>query len=104
MKYRLIIRQEAEGDLSEAFEWYECQRKGLRYDFLLQVEAGFRFIEKNSLIHPEIYRRVRRHLIKRFPYKIFYRINEFKLIMLAVIYSGRDPEWVKKRIKAFEQS
>ena len=104
MKYRLIIRQEAEEDLSEAFEWYECQRKGLGYDFLLQVEAGFRFIEKNPLIHPEIYRRVRRHLIKRFPYKIFYRLNEFKLIILAVIYSGRDPEWVKKRIKAFKQS
>ncbi len=104
MNYRLIVRPEAEEDLLEGFVWYENQRKGLGYDFLLQVEGGFRFIEKNPLIHPEIYRRVRRHLIKRFPYKIFYRINDSKLIILAVIYGGRDPEWMKKRIKAFKQS
>ncbi|NWF50541.1 MAG: type II toxin-antitoxin system RelE/ParE family toxin, partial [Ignavibacteriaceae bacterium] len=29
MKYRIIVRPEAEGDLSEAFLWYEDKRKGL---------------------------------------------------------------------------
>jgi plasmid stabilization system protein ParE len=46
MNYRLVIRPEAEDDLKEAFSWYEDKRNGLGYDFLLQVEAGLRFIEK----------------------------------------------------------
>lgn len=44
MKYPVLIRPEAESDLEEAFSWYENKRRGLGYDFLLQVEAGLRFI------------------------------------------------------------
>jgi len=40
MKYRVIVRPEAEYDLKEAFSWYEDNRTGLEYDFLLQVDAG----------------------------------------------------------------
>jgi toxin ParE1/3/4 len=42
MAFNLIVRPEAEQDLSEAFRWYEERRKGLGHDFLLQVYAGFR--------------------------------------------------------------
>jgi toxin ParE1/3/4 len=40
MKYDLIIKPEAEKEMSEIFEWYEERRKGLGYNFLLQVDAG----------------------------------------------------------------
>ena len=52
MKYKVIIRLEAENDLKEAFSWYEDKRKGLGYDFLLQVDAGIRFIGRTPEIHP----------------------------------------------------
>jgi len=42
---------------------------------------------------------VRRHLIERFPYKIFYRVEDKIVVVLAVVYGGRDPAWIKKRIK-----
>jgi len=53
MKYELIIRPEAEEDMSQIFEWYEERRKGLGYNFLLQADAGLRFIEKNPLAFAE---------------------------------------------------
>jgi toxin ParE1/3/4 len=99
MEYKLIISPEAEEDLSEAFTWYEERRKGLGHDFLLQINAALRFLERNPLVFPEMYKGVRRHLIKRFPYKIFYLVEGQKVIILGVIYAGRDPEWIKKRIK-----
>jgi toxin ParE1/3/4 len=99
MEYKLIISPEAEEDLSEAFTWYEERRKGLGHDFLLQINAALRFLERNPLVFPEMYKGVRRHLIKRFPYKIFYLVERQKVIILGVIYAGRDPELVKKRIK-----
>jgi len=37
MKYRIIVRPEAENDLKEAFFWYEDKRQGLGHDFLLQM-------------------------------------------------------------------
>lgn len=40
MKYPVVIRPEAEGDLRDAFSWYEDKRTGLGHDFLLQVDAA----------------------------------------------------------------
>lgn len=98
MAFNLIVRPEAEQDLSEAFHWYEKQRTGLGHDLLLQVDAGFRFLERTPLVFPKIYREIRRHLIKRFPYKIFYLMEETTVVILAVVYGGRDPQWIRKRL------
>ena len=97
--YEFIIRLEAEQDLAEAFLWYEEKRQGLGYDFLLHVHAGFRFLERDPLVFSGQYKEVRCYLIHRFPYKIFYRVEAQKVIILGVIYGGRNPAWVKKRIK-----
>ena len=99
MKYEVIIRPEAENDLKEAFMWYENKRAGLGYDFLLQVDAGLRFIKRNPQIRPIEYKSTRKHLLKRFPYKIIYLFEKEKIIVLAVIHSKRSPAFMKKRIE-----
>lgn len=66
MKYRVVIRPESEYDLKEAFLWYEDKRLGLGYDFLLQVDAGLRFIERDPEIHQVEHKGTRKHIIKRF--------------------------------------
>lgn len=98
MKYRVIIRPEAEDDLKKAFSWYEDKRKGLGYDFLLQVDAGLRFIERNPEIFKPEYKGTRKHIIKRFPYKTIYLVEKQKIIVLAVIHGKRSPHLVTERI------
>ena len=98
MKYKVIVRPEAEDDLKEAFYWYEDKRTGLGYDFLLQVDAGINFIYRNPEIHLIEYKGTRKHLIKRFPYKIIYLVEEEKIIILAVLHGKRRPDLIKKRI------
>jgi toxin ParE1/3/4 len=51
MKYRVIVRPEAENDLNEAFLWYEDKRKGPGHDFLLLIDAVIRFISRNPNIY-----------------------------------------------------
>ena len=99
MAFNLTVLPKAEQDLSEAFRWYEERRKGLGHDFLLQLDAGFRFLERTPLVYPELYRGIRRHLIKRFPYKIFYLVEQNTVAILAVLYGGRDPQWIRKRLE-----
>ena len=76
MKHIVTISREAENDLTEIFSWYEDKRKGLGHDFLLQVEAGLRLIEQHPRAFREEYRSVKKHLIKRFPYKIIYLVEQ----------------------------
>lgn len=100
MKYRVIVRPEAEEDLKEVFSWYEDNRTGLGYDFLLQVDAGINFIKRSPKIHPIEYKGTRKHLIKRFPYKIIYFIEEEKIIVLAVLHGKRSPDLLKNRVES----
>lgn len=98
MKYKVIIRPEAEDDLKEAFSWYEDKRTGLGHNFLLHVDAGIKLIHRNPEIHPMEYKGTRKHLIKRFPYKIIYLVEEDRIIILAVIHGMRNPDLMKDRI------
>jgi plasmid stabilization system protein ParE len=100
MKYKVIIRPEAEDDIREAFFWYEDKRQGLGYDFLLNVDAGLNFIKRNPNIHPTEYKGTRKHFIKRFPYKMVYLVEGEKIVVLAVIHSRRSPVLIKKRINS----
>lgn len=100
MKYRVIVRPEAEEDLKKVFSWYEDNRTGLGYDFLLQVDAGINFIKRSPEIHPIEYKGTRKHLIKRFPYKIIYFIEEEKIIVLAVLHGKRSPDLLKNRVES----
>lgn len=97
MKRTAIVRPEAEADLSSALAWYEEKRKGLGYDFVLQVDAGIRFIERNAEIHPSDYKGARSHLIKRFPYRIIYFTEEERVIILGILHGKRSPRVAEKR-------
>jgi len=89
VKYCVIVSPEAENDLKEIFSWYEDNRIGLGYDFLLQVDAGINFVKRNPEIHP----------IKRFPYKIIYLVKEEEIIVLAVLHGKRSFELLKSRVE-----
>lgn len=97
LKYTVLVRPEAEHDLKEAFIWYEEKRAGLGFDFLLNIQASFEYLERAPLTFPEVYKNVRRSFIKRFPYKIIYRVNQSSVTVLGVIYGGRNPQYFNQR-------
>jgi len=97
MRYSLIIRPEAESDLREARRWYEKQRKGLGHDFLLCIEAGIESIQEKPLLCPIVHGAVRRKLVRRFPFGIFYVVRESTIIILAIMHCRRNPaEWMRR--------
>ena len=98
MTYKVVIRPEAENDLKEVFSWYEDKRLGLGYDFMLQVDAGIRHVERNPEAYPSGYKGTRRHLIKRFPYRIVYFLEKERIVVLAIIHGMRSPALARKRI------
>ena len=99
MKFDISIRAEAESDISEAYTWYERQLKGLGSDFILCVEEGLAKIQRDPQIYPVVHRNVRRVLIHRFPYGIFYILEEGVILILAVYHAKRNPKQWQARIR-----
>jgi plasmid stabilization system protein ParE len=92
MNYVLVFRLEARNELDETYSWYETQQIGLGDDFLEQVEAALDRICKMSESYPAVYRDVRRSIVRRFPYTIYYRIVSSRVIITAVFHGRRDPK------------
>jgi toxin ParE1/3/4 len=91
MSLPLIITTEAEADLAEAKSWYERKREGLGEEFVLCVEATLDHIRRVPAAATEVYPRVRRAVVRRFPYGVFYRVDPDQIAVLAVYHSKRDP-------------
>jgi len=97
LMWTLIVRPEAERDMAEAYDWYERQRPGLGEDFLLRVEAGLDSIRNDPHLCANIYLHVKRKLIRRFPYGLFYVIAEERVSVLAVMHAKRHPRhWLDR--------
>jgi toxin ParE1/3/4 len=91
MKRALIIRLEAEQDMREAYSWYEKQIPGLGSNFLLKVDAALRSLQRNPIQYPLVHREVRRCLVRRFPYGIFYVAEDKRVVIVAVFHAKRNP-------------
>lgn len=98
MSYRLLIKPEAELDLEDAYNWYEQQSRGLGSEFIRVVDASLANIQLNPLAYPLIYKQVRRKLVRRFPYAIFYLVNKDTIAIIAVFHAQRDPKQWQKRV------
>ena len=74
MTYRLIIRDQAETDMTQAAIWYNNQLLGLGKEFIAEVDNAITDILANPRQFPRLRRKpeVRRVLVKRFPYRIFF--------------------------------
>ena len=97
MSLPLIITADAEEDLAEAKAWYERKRKGLAEEFLLCVEAALDQIRRVPAAATEVYPGVRRVVVRRFPYGVFYRADPDQIAVLAVYHSKRDPRGWQSR-------
>ena len=99
MAYRLKFSGRAVREIGEAFDWYEEQSKGLGSEFELAFELQLKRLEQVPLLYPEIVPRVRRTLLPRFPYGVFYTVKNDLVHVLAVIHNVRNPKrWPHARL------
>ncbi|MDM8536878.1 type II toxin-antitoxin system RelE/ParE family toxin [Desulfobacterales bacterium HSG17] len=98
MKYKVYIRPDAETDIESGATWYEMQREGLGDEFLNEVINTFETISDNPYMYVAVHRNTHRALIHRFPFAVYYRIEEDSLVVVAVIHGSRHPKQWKDRI------
>jgi plasmid stabilization system protein ParE len=94
--HRVIIRIEAEVDITDAAIWYEKEQSGLGHEFLAEVEAAIASAAENPFRYPCLRRRpeVRRVLTRRFPYRVFFIRRPSEIIVLRILHAARhEREW-----------
>jgi plasmid stabilization system protein ParE len=82
---------EANEDLLEAREWYDNIRTGLGQRFALAIEATLEAIAEHPMRFPVVYRGRRRAGVRRFPYGIFFEVQDHRIVVIACFHGKRNP-------------
>lgn len=98
MAFRLKFSTRALREIGEAREWYELQSPGLGEEFIAAMELQLKRLEQAPLLYAEIIPGVRRALLPRFPFGLFYAVRDNLVHVLAVLHDARNPgRWPKAR-------
>ena len=90
----------AQDDIEAAALWYEQQRAGLGSRFLVELDSVLDRIGSSPLQFPLVEVPVRRALLHRFPYAVYFVAEEpgGRSVVLAVLHQHRDPDAWRSRL------
>lgn len=81
----------AREEVLEARAWYDGQYPKLGVAFVAALEAAVDRISENPLQFPVVHRDLRRVLLRRFPYAVFFRVMGDGILILACFHARRNP-------------
>ena len=96
---KINILDEASAELDDAFQYYEYEQENLRYRFISKFTDVLELIKFYPNGWHPLSKRVRRCLVKGFPYGIIYQVREEEIIIVAVANLHRKPNYWVERIK-----
>jgi plasmid stabilization system protein ParE len=89
---RVRVTPEAEADVAHALAWYTERGAELGADFFVCFEAVIRQLGQFPESAPVVHAPLRRALLRRFPYCVFYHIENDEAVVLACFHAHRSPE------------
>lgn len=96
---KLKISPFAEKDLTESIKYYNKQSEDLGNNFAEIVSETFDRIKDNPYQFPKEYKEMRKAKTERFPFKIFFVVNNSIGYILGIFHSSRNPEIIQERYR-----
>src|SRR5438445_9294954 len=91
MSLPVVLRDEAQAEFDEAFDYYEQRRAGLGVALVTRVQEVFDRIAVNPLMHAVVFADIRKAVVAKFPYGVYYRAEQARVEVIAVFHSSRNP-------------
>jgi hypothetical protein len=92
------ILQSALDDLVEGADFYELQAEGLGSYFTSSLISDIDSLRLYAGIH-RITRGYHRTLSKRFPYAMYYKVEDNTAVVYAVLDCRRRPGWITRQLR-----
>lgn len=95
---RLLVESRADDDIRTAYRWYETQQEGLGERFSAELQATYQRIFDGPQRYGATPDGVRHARLRRFPYSVYFVIEDDVIIVFAVLHGRRDPVvWQRRR-------
>ena len=91
------ILPEAEAEIREAFLWYFARSPIAADAFRTETLEAIDQLGTDALMWSEDEDAIRRHILRHFPYTVFYEIRGNTVMVLAVAHQRRRPGYWRER-------
>ena len=94
---KIVFNELAVIELREAVAFYEVEVPGLGKRFEQDVKDSLRRIEKYPLAWAIEFGEIRKYVMYKFPFKLFYSVEENHIYIIAVAHNHRMPTyWISR--------
>jgi len=87
----------ANDDLVNGYHFYEQQEKGIGNYFLNSLFADIDSLHIYHKVHQLYFGKYYRLLAKRFPFAVYYTVEDKNIIVYAILDCRKSPAWIKGR-------
>lgn len=91
MTLQVSLTPEAEADVEEVHVWYAERGLALADDFRRSLDECMARIASHPEGFPAVHGWVRRALLRRFPYCVFYVLEAERAVVIGCFHARRDP-------------
>ncbi len=91
MSLPVTFHRAASAEFIEASAWYETRRVGLALEFMAEIDRCVSLAAKHPLQFAVVRENIRRIVVNRFPYSVYFRAEKHRIVVLAVFHSNRNP-------------
>jgi plasmid stabilization system protein ParE len=95
---RVKLSKGAKRELADAELRYDEAREGLGSEFYEAVLRAVAEIAQYPLRWPKEEIDVRRFVVERFPYRIFYQVRKNEVVVVAIMHTSRSPGYWRGRV------
>ena len=99
MSFEIVFTDWADEDFNEIGFWYSSIRLGLDNEFILCLETEIETVKRNPLLFKRIYKNIRKTVLHRFPYNMYYLIEENRIVVLAIAHHKRSRATIINKLK-----
>ncbi|HEX7155190.1 MAG TPA: type II toxin-antitoxin system RelE/ParE family toxin [Thermoanaerobaculia bacterium] len=97
MTRQLVISREARVDIAEAVDWFRGISPRLPQRLQHELEDIYATLLEHPELYPVVHKNLRRALLRKFPYSVFYLVEETVIVIIGVVHQARDESTWKQR-------
>jgi len=90
---------EAIEEAEAAARWYAERSNFAATGFADEIDSAIAAIEQNPEAWPRYDHGTRHYLLRRYPFSVVYRLEETRILIVAVAHGHRRPEYWKSRLQ-----
>jgi plasmid stabilization system protein ParE len=97
MSLSVVFRRIAKREFDDAISWYQDRLEGLGREFSVAVEQQLGRIALSPNQFACVIGDVRRAVLRRFPYSIYFMVEDERIVVLAIFHARRAPNQLEDR-------